>query len=170
AEGTQDDVPPRRPIRICLVSTEFLGPIRNGGIGTAYTKLGEALNEAGHDVTFLYAHGRYTHTESIEHWIEFYGQRGIQLVPLPDSPMTLTSISAYLGISYSVYLWRRDHDEFDIVHFQECGGIGYHSVLAKHQGLMLQDTITVVGLHSSTRWVRDAGGRMASSGRDLEDD
>jgi glycosyltransferase involved in cell wall biosynthesis len=168
--GTDDVVSPRRPLRIGMVSTEFLGPIRNGGIGTAYTKLGEALNEAGHEITFLYTNGRYTLTESIEHWIEFYRRRGIRLVPLPESPVKFASISPYLHGSYRVYLWLRDHDEFDIIHFQECGGVGYHSVLARHQGLMLKETITVVGLHGSTRWVRNASERLASSGRDLEDD
>src|SRR5262245_3982009 len=73
----------RRPLRVCIVSSEFLGPYRNGGIGTAYTKLGEALNVAGHDVTFLYTYGTYTHTEPVEHWIEDYGRRGIRFVPMP---------------------------------------------------------------------------------------
>jgi glycosyltransferase involved in cell wall biosynthesis len=169
-KGTDDVVSPRRPLRIGMVGTEFLGPVRNGGIGTAYTKLGEALTESGHDLTFLYASGHFTHTQSIEHWIEVYRRRGIRLVPLPESPVRLSSISPYLGLSYRVYLWLRDHDEFDIIHFQECGALGYHSALAKHQGLMLKDTITVVGLHSSTRWLRNAGGRLASTARDLEDD
>jgi glycosyltransferase involved in cell wall biosynthesis len=152
------------------VSSEFLGPFRNGGIGTAYTKLGEVLNDAGHDVTLLYTSGRYSLTEPIEHWIEVYRRRGIQLVPLPESPVSLGSISDFLSYSYRVFLWLRDHDGFDVVHLQECGAVGYHSVLAKHQGLALKDTVTIVGLHGCHRWSRYASGQLASSGKDLEDD
>jgi hypothetical protein len=40
--------------KICIVSDDFLGPIRNGGIGTACSTLGETLALAGHNVTLLY--------------------------------------------------------------------------------------------------------------------
>ena len=35
---------------------------------------------------------------------------------------------------------------------------------------MLKDATTIVGLHSSTRWLRSAGERVAISGKDLEED
>jgi len=159
-----------RPLRICLVCGEFLGPFRNGGIGTAYTKLGQILNEAGHDVTFLYSNGRYTLTEPVEHWVKVYRECGIRFVPLPESPVNLTSISYRIAISYRVYLWLREHDGFDVVHFPECGGSGYHTLLAKHQGLLLRHTTTVVGLHSSSRWIRSANEQLACAEGDLEDD
>jgi len=159
-----------RPLRICIVSSEFLGPFRNGGIGTAYTKLGEVLNGAGHDVTFLYTLGYDTDTEPIAHWIKVYRERGIQFVPLPESPVTLSSLSINLAISHRVFLWLREHDGFDVVHFPEYGGSGFHAILAKHQGLALEHTTTVVGLHSSARWLRFANDRMACTERDLEDD
>jgi glycosyltransferase involved in cell wall biosynthesis len=157
-------------MRICVASSEFLGPFSNGGIGTAYTKLGEALNGAGHDVTFLYTQGYYTHTAPIVHWIEVYRQRGIRFVPLPESPVNLSSLSPNLATSHRVFLWLREHDGFDVVHFPEYGGSGYHSVLAKHQGLILRRTTTVVGLHGSSRWARSANEQLSSSGKDLEDD
>ena len=48
---------PRRRLTICVASHDFVGPIRNGGIGTAYTALAEALAADGHQVTALYLHG-----------------------------------------------------------------------------------------------------------------
>ena len=45
---------PAQRVRICIASFDFVGPIRNGGVGTAFTSLGEALADAGHEVTFLY--------------------------------------------------------------------------------------------------------------------
>jgi len=153
-----------------MVSSEFLGPFRNGGIGTAYTKLAELLCEAGHDVTLLYTNGRFTVSEPIEHWVTHFRERGMRLMPLPDSPVKLASISPNLSISYRVYLWLRDHDRFDIVHFPEYLGHGYYALAARRQGLILQRTSTVVGLHSSTSWTRMANDSLAHTEAELEDD
>jgi hypothetical protein len=35
---------------VLLVTTEFVGPVSNGGIGTAYTTLAHSLQAAGHMV------------------------------------------------------------------------------------------------------------------------
>lgn len=40
--------------RICLLTLDFVGPIRNGGMGTAFLALAEMLVAAGHEVTVLY--------------------------------------------------------------------------------------------------------------------
>jgi glycosyltransferase involved in cell wall biosynthesis len=152
------------------VSEEFLGPFRMGGIGTAYTKLGEALCEAGHDVTFLYTSGRDTHTEPIEHWIRVYRRRGIRFVPLPERPIPIACDTHLLAVPYRVYLWLREHDGFDVVHFPEYGGPGYYSVLAQRQGLMLRQATTVVGFHGSWKWARFANQWISSREWDLEAD
>ncbi len=169
----QTDVSSRertRRLRICIVSSEFLGPFRNGGIGTAYTRLGQILNEAGYDVTLLYTSGRYTLTEPVEHWVDVYDRAGIRFVPLPEAPFSVTYFTFSAEASNRVFLWLRDHDDFDIVHFQECGGVGYHALLAQHQGLILQQATTIVGLHSSSHWVRSANGEISWSETDLEND
>jgi len=161
---------PARPLRICIVSSEFLGPFRNGGIGTAYTKLAELLCEAGHDVTLLYTNGRFTVAEPIEHWVADFRKRGIALVPLPDSPVHLCSASPSTSVSHRVYLWLRDYDRFDIVHFPEYLGHGYYALAAQRQGLILQRAATVVGLHASTSWVRQVNESLARDEADLEGD
>jgi glycosyltransferase involved in cell wall biosynthesis len=158
----------RRPLRICLVSGEFLGPFRSGGIGTAYSKLAEVLTRAGHDVTCLYTSGRYTHGEPIEHWIESYSRQGVRFVPLPESPIPLSASTHLLAVPHRVYLWLREHDDFDIVHFPEYPGAAYYSLLAQRQGLMLRQTTTVVGLHGSTRWARFANQRIARDDWEIE--
>jgi GT2 family glycosyltransferase/glycosyltransferase involved in cell wall biosynthesis len=170
AERPEGSGSPRRPLRICVVSCEFLGPFRNGGIGTCYTRLAELLNEAGHDVTLLYTQGRHSHTEPIEHWIRVYRRRGIRFVPLPESTITISSNTHELGISYRVSVWLSEHDGFDVVHFPEFGGLGYYSVLGQRQGLMFRQTTSVVGLHASAQWVRVASQQLSHSEKDLEAD
>jgi glycosyltransferase involved in cell wall biosynthesis len=158
-----------KALRICLVSSEFAGPFHNGGIGTAYTQLAHLLTEAGHDVTLLYTNSSFPLTEPIEHWVEYFRVRGMGLVLLPESPVPVWSISPNLSVSYRVYRWFRDHDRFDIVHFPEYLGHGYYTLAAQRQGLILQPTATVVGLHSPTSWVLLANDRLASAESELED-
>ena len=50
---------PRTPLDICIVTCDIVGPIRNGGIGTAYYSMARTLADAGHRVTVLYALGDY---------------------------------------------------------------------------------------------------------------
>ena len=45
---------PRRLLNLCVVSSEFIGPVKNGGIGAATTGLVEQLARDGHEVTLLY--------------------------------------------------------------------------------------------------------------------
>lgn len=37
-------------VQVLIVTTEFVGPVSNGGIGTAYTTLAHTLKAAGHMV------------------------------------------------------------------------------------------------------------------------
>src|ERR1700761_4420632 len=73
-------------LRICIASCEFIGPIRNGGIGTAYTAMAHALVAAGHDVTLLYTQGERCENETINHWKVFYQKQGLRFIPRPSDP------------------------------------------------------------------------------------
>jgi len=157
-------------LRICIASFEILGPHRNGGIGTAYTKLAALLSATGHEVTLLYTQGRHSLTQPVEHWTRHYRERGMRFVPLPESPINLRAGSLHMGIAYGVYLWLKSHDEFDIVHFPECAGHGFYALAAQRQGLILQNATTIVGLHSSSKWVRAASERLVRWEAELEDD
>ena len=70
-------------LAICIVTCDIVGPIRNGGIGTAYYNLAHALARAGHKVTVLYALGQFCENETIDHWQAEYAKHRIEFVPLP---------------------------------------------------------------------------------------
>src|SRR5438067_5871432 len=74
-----------RRLRVCIASSDVVGPVRNGGIGTAYTALAETLTAAGHEVTILYVLGEQTDGEPVQVWTERYEANGIRFVPLPPS-------------------------------------------------------------------------------------
>jgi O-antigen biosynthesis protein len=163
-----------RRVRVCIASPEISGPMYNGGIGTAYTAMAEALVRAGNEVTILYPHGNYSETKSISDWIQYYHERNIHFVPLPESMESLHPAikkKTHLMESYGVFLWLKEHEtSFDLVHFAEYRGIGFYSLLAKHQGLAFERTNLVVGVCSPTCWRIEANREYINSEYVLEID
>ena len=136
------------PLDICIATCDFVGPIRNGGIGTAYYNMAIALARAGHRVTVLYALGTFCENGTIAEWQEVYARRNIRFVPLPAQPMQGHSA---IKMSYGVYCWLKDR-RFDVVHCHEWRGLAFYTALAKGQGLCLQDSVLCVGAHSPVLW------------------
>jgi len=166
-----DPLAPRRQVRVCIVTPEFVGPTRNGGIGTAYTSLAQVLARAGHEVTVLYTNGDWSESGSVEHWEEHYRKQGILLVRLRP-PDGISVASPYFAKrSYETYLWlKRNEKRFDIVHFPEWQGQGYYSLLAKRQGLAFEQVSFCVGVHSSTKWVELGNQRLYDRCDQLDED
>jgi len=160
---------PDRPLKVCIVSNGILGPIRNGGISTLYMGLAETLVGAGHDVTYLYTVGDYTESRPVEEWVEYYRERGIRLVPLPQPSQRLVN-SYNLRTAYATYLWLRQNDHFDVIHFHEWQGHGYYSLLAKRQGLAFGRTTLCVSTHSPTCWNKQGNHEYLDQVENLETD
>ncbi|MCU1676200.1 MAG: hypothetical protein JWM93_958 [Frankiales bacterium] len=145
--------------RVCIVSYEVVGPVRNGGIGTANTSLALALARSGHDVTLLYT-GEPSSAEEYEHWRSRFGERGVsyaQLDVVDDGERTTPTIAHTRA--WEAYKWvHRAHLElpFDVIHSPECQGHGAYIGLAKRHGLAFADAHLVVGVHSTTRWCAEA--------------
>ena len=148
--------------RVCIVTPEIVGPTRNGGIGTAYTSLALELARAGHEVTVLFT-GDKADSGTLRDWENFYTGKGLLLTPLKRSGRRMSGRPYYRESSYEVFAWLKDHQStFDIVHFPEWQGLGYYSLLAKHQGIAFPDITFCVGTHSSTAWLEAANNRAIS--------
>ncbi len=135
------DTPPsqlnRRP-RVCIATSDLLGPIRNGGVGTASAVLAEVLASAGHHVTLLYA-GPYEQGDAHQ-WQVHFQQRQIAFVSLSASPITLEASITFrrrtgLTNGSSATPVRR-------VQFPDIGGLGFYSMQAKRLGLAFMDTVS----------------------------
>jgi glycosyltransferase involved in cell wall biosynthesis len=160
-----------RKLRLCIASFDFIGPVRNGGVGTAFTSLGEALAAAGHEVTLLYLSGQHCETaQPLSHWIAEYRKKGITFVPMPDQcgPKLDTTTSWPMNKPYQAYQWLLSQPRFDIVHFSEWRAPGYFSLLAKHQGLAFADTQLCVHTHGPTLWSLLSNGEYVSMASELE--
>ena len=159
---------PRRRLDICVASHDLVGPIRNGGIGTAYTALAEALAADGHRVTALYLRGRRCEQGTFTSWVSWYRERGVELVALPAAPTSLLN-SANVKTAYDTFHWLLGH-AFDVVHFPEMQGLAYFCLLARRQGLAFAKTTFVIGTHSPTAWHQQGNQEMLDSYDDLEID
>lgn len=122
----------------------------------AYVSLATQLQEAGHEVTLLHTDAPTQPDGPDAGESGRTVDRGIRLVRLPESPVPLSATSPQLAVSHRVYLWLRDHDSFDIVHFAERGGCGFYAMTARRQGLALKRTACVVGLFGASAWIRRA--------------
>ncbi|MGO9605639.1 MAG: glycosyltransferase [Candidatus Binataceae bacterium] len=166
-----DPSAPRRQVRICIVTPEFVGPTRNGGIGTAYTTLAQILVRAGHEVTVLYTGGDWSDSGSVEEWEKYYLAQGILLIRQKPPVGTVVDSPFFVKRSYEAFLWlKRNESRFDIVHFPEWQGQAYYSLLAKHQGIAFQNLSFCVGAHSSGKWIELGNLRLFKQSDQLDQD
>ncbi|CAM3307733.1 glycosyltransferase [Rhodothermus bifroesti] len=138
---------------VCIVASDFVGIVKNGGIGTAYTELAELLAQNDWQVTVLYVGHRVDN--STYKWIEYYRKNNIQVIPLSAllNNCSLKSSSLSRALSFEIYQWLKKYQEcFDVIHFHEWQGLAFYSMLAKEQGLAFKNCKIVVGVHSPHLW------------------
>ncbi|MBD5553163.1 MAG: glycosyltransferase [Desulfovibrio sp.] len=141
-------------LRICIVTPDLLGPVKNGGIGTACAYLGHALADAGHKVSILYAGSSPAADDSS--WLSPYREAGIAVHQLCDKN-TLSDLCIFpdntpLALAKLVYDWLASQPEFDLVLFMDWLGLGFYALHAKQAGLRFADTAMVIALHSPSLW------------------
>jgi glycosyltransferase involved in cell wall biosynthesis len=156
------------PLSVCVVTSEFLGPIKNGGIGTATSGLIENLSATGHHVTVLYTQVLHSAPHCVEHtweyWVEIFRSRGIELEYIPHTG----TYADWREKAWLVKEFLRTRS-FDIVYFNEHHGSGYYALAAKKAGIepytsQLQCLIT----HGSIEWVSNINDQPLQTERDLE--
>jgi glycosyltransferase involved in cell wall biosynthesis len=155
---------------VCIVTSEIIGPFKNGGIGTAMTGLAELLAAAGLRVTVLYTGAIWSPDVSLGPWRKRYAERCIELVALTIGDMK--SIAGPLkdrgfGVPWLVYRYLTGRylagHPFDVIHFNDCMGEGSLSLAAKRLGVAFAGSLLVVALHSPSRWVLELNHTLPTS-------
>jgi GT2 family glycosyltransferase len=166
-----------RPPRVCLVIDRQLDAANEPAIDETYRALAHWLRDAGHEVTLLDTGAPAVPAEppgvsagSPVDEVDEPGDRDLPVIPLPAGPAPLASSSPELAVSYRVYLWLRDHDHFDVIHFPDRGGAGYYAMTARRLGLVLRRTACVVGLFGCSAWLRQAANDILRNEAELERD
>lgn len=147
-------IPEGRPLRICISSPEFIGPSGQSEMAIAYTAMAQALAASGHEVTCLFLGVKDPSCIEWQRWVERYKNDGLLLVALPQINGSDLVAPSNLVKSYEAYQWLKRNDRFDIIHFPERDGPGYHTLTAKHHGLAFANATLCVGLRTMSAWLR----------------
>lgn len=144
-------------LRILLVTPDLHGPIRNGGIGTAFSALARWLAGEGHSVTILYTLGDYSEAEPLSHWQQIYADLGATLIGLPselsDGGLVAIDGPHFGQIAWRVHDWMQSRQkEFDLAIFPEWSGVAFHVLRAKQQRMHYLDLQIMVNTHSPESW------------------
>jgi O-antigen biosynthesis protein len=144
---------PQKRLKICIVTQDIIGPVRNGGIGTAYYYAANFLRDCGHDVTIFYSLGDFCETGTIEDWVQFYAAKGITFIPAEDPkiPSMPGVLGRFMSIPRKVYEYLK-RQSFDIVHASEWRGNVFYALLAKKLGLAFANTTFCIKTSSPTLW------------------
>ncbi|MCD6034322.1 MAG: glycosyl transferase family 2 [Rickettsiales bacterium] len=143
------------PRSILLVTSDFAGLTKNGGIGTAFYHLALLLASHKYNVTVLYTHGSWVEQgdKSFENWQSEYQEQGITVIPLPFKAKD-DGLSSTVSTSLRICEWIKEHERFDCIHFHDWQGLGFFTLLAKQQGMLSRNTPIIIQSHSPTFWHR----------------
>ena len=148
---------------ITIVTPDIVGPIKNGGIGTACFHYARTLANAGNSVDILFS-GPVEKSQT-PRWRQEYRKLDIgfwTLHDLPVSEMLPYGSTWYTERSWSILQFLRQRSN-DLILFQDWHGNGFWSMRAKQLGYAFDRTMLGVIAHSPTEW-QNAG--MATFGRD----
>ncbi|MBL7714768.1 MAG: glycosyltransferase family 4 protein [Bdellovibrionales bacterium] len=141
--------------KIGIVTFEFPGLTKNGGIGTAYGRLADLLHEAGHEVSVFFVCIEESNSKLVSE-VQKNAKAVSKKKKYPIS-IILTKSEWHYGNVWGVARAAAVHDtlkdrHFDILHFHDGLGLGTLVLKNKHLGLGFQNTEIVVGLHGSSGW------------------
>lgn len=140
--------------KILIMTPDIEGPVRNGGIGTAFTALATALAKNGFDIDVLYTSGDYTEStsKSFKDWSLYYSKHGVNLLNTQINNEINIDAPYFRKKSYSIYLWLKENNIYDVIISCEWQADLYYSLLIKKQGLNFTNTKFIINTHSSTLW------------------
>lgn len=142
----------KRNLQVGIITQEIMGP-SHGGVGTAYHAMAEALRMEGNSVTIFFVPPTNPSPDQFKKWKIFYENLGIQLELFPEKEKkNVVSLWSNATKSFLIMNWLKQYPSLDIIHFAIDHGLGYYTILAKHQGLAFQNKFIVLGAHSSTLW------------------
>ena len=150
--------------RICIATADVLGPVKNGGIGTAYYHAARFLAERGHAVTVAFVNAVAADTRLMEEARARYEGFGAAFEPIAPHPDSLAAMAQGAAPTWALLDWLRTREPpFDVVHVSEWRGLGYGPLLAKSLGLAFGATHFVVKGSSPTLWAAEGNRQFVST-------
>jgi glycosyltransferase involved in cell wall biosynthesis len=141
---------------ILILTSDTMGPVKNGGVGTACFSLAMALAADGHKVTVCFAPIHESHLNHFSNWQQFYLNRKIRLIALPLTPFPI-EFFGMSATSYAAYQFvKKTHSDlpWDVIHFPDMHGLGFFTLAAKRTLGEFSTSQICVTLHGPTSWAK----------------
>ncbi len=152
-----------RDRRICFVTDDFAGIIRNGGIGTHFLLMSRLLARRGWGVHVVFC-GPADDEQAIVAVPTRLAEDGISFTWLDAAPAPAWHGLPHFGDgmgtlvtsqhAFEVLEVLHAEQRFDIIEFSDWRALGFRAVQAKRSGIAFADTRLAVKLHSPTEWQR----------------
>lgn len=137
-------------MKIAIVTSDIMGPIKNGGVGTSCYLLSKYLSDE-HDVSVLFVSEVALNDPSFIYWKYFYQDLGVKLEAVQNPDFPLDQGHEHVARSMKVYL-ALEQSNYDMIIFPEMHGLGHYCIQAKKCGVAFQKTLLWVMFHGPTRW------------------
>lgn len=156
-----------------LVTNEYEGIYKNGGIGTYYTTLSQKLAAEGWYVMLLLCNsegdfkGESTipalkHIFSTYKIERFLNLQSIHLAMLDEVKLDVIDYQSFCCLFFIQAVVNSFKDACIYAEFHEMSGIGYRSIQAKGSALLGRNCITAVTIHSGHEWIFEANERYVN--------
>ena len=155
--------------KVAIVLPCISDPLCSDGLGMFYLDLAHALSNEGHMVSIFYISANREDLELIDELRGKYASQAILWEQISEPEGLVINASWYPRSSYIVYLYIKSMS-FDVIHYPEWSGLGYYTLLAKHQGIAFQETTIVVNIHCPTLWSTINNGELVNELSLLERD
>ena len=166
--GRAPSAPAAPPKRICIATPDILGPIKNGGIGTAYHHLARQLAAWGHEVTIAYVNYNAADAAQMAAARALYARHRVAFEPVVPRPAADTALARVPAPGWTLLDWLRARERpFDVVHVPDWHGLGYGALLAKSLGLAFGNTHFVVIGHSPSLWATEGSRQLVHTEAEL---
>lgn len=138
---------------ICIVTPDIVGPVKNGGIGTACYNYAKSIQKY-QPVTILYTGLNIDNANQYVKYKEYYKQLNINFLWLPAySIQTPVFGSGELFFQHSLDIYRfLLKQNYSKIIFQDWLANGFWSVRCKKNNNDFKDTILAVMCQSCTQW------------------
>ena len=154
--------------RICIATPDIVGPVRNGGIGTAYHHLARLLAGWGHEVTIAYVNGNAGDAERMAAARALYAGFGVAFEPIVPQPAGRNVLAQAPAPTWTLLDWlRRRSPPFDVAHVSDWHGLGYGPLLARSLGVACGATHFVVHGHGPTLWNVEGNRQLVAAEEEL---
>jgi glycosyltransferase involved in cell wall biosynthesis/GT2 family glycosyltransferase len=152
--------------RVIIVTPDIVGPVKNGGIGTACFHYARSLANAGYHAEVLFS-GTIGEVER-QRWARWYDSFGIDFHTMDEIPsigLTVYGCRWHVERAQYILTYLRERT-YDYIIFQDWHANGFWAARAKRMGVAFGDTPIGLISHSPNQWQKEG---MQTFGSPVED-